>query len=139
MVKCIKKNLNHDDKFWSILTIKDIHNQNQQQSIKMIQYMCNLKYKHMWFFLWIILKPIIDLRTFDGGLSNKKHIHIFLMQCCIYKPKFTNDLTFYVSFFMKMQHYLPLNNNFFYLLESLYNFMFSKVISMFKCKQNTHS
>jgi hypothetical protein len=30
----------------------------------------------MWPFLWSILKPIINLRTFDEGLSNKKHVQI---------------------------------------------------------------
>jgi len=64
----------------------------------------------MWTFLWNILEPIINLRTFDEGLSNKKHIHIFLMLCHIYKPNFTNDLKIYVSFSMKMEHCLPLNN-----------------------------
>jgi hypothetical protein len=27
-------------------------------------------------FSWIILEPIINLRTFDKGLNNKKHIQI---------------------------------------------------------------
>jgi hypothetical protein len=30
----------------------------------------------MWPFLWRILEPIINLRTFDEGLSNKKHVQI---------------------------------------------------------------
>jgi hypothetical protein len=30
----------------------------------------------MWPFLRSILEPIINLRTFDEGLSNKKHIQI---------------------------------------------------------------
>jgi len=38
--------------------------------------MCIKKYKHMWFFLWSMLKPIINLKTFDEGLSNKKHAQI---------------------------------------------------------------
>jgi hypothetical protein len=27
-------------------------------------------------FLWSILEPIINLRTFDEGLNNKKHVQI---------------------------------------------------------------
>jgi len=30
----------------------------------------------MWPFLWSILEPIINLKTFDEGLNNKKHIQI---------------------------------------------------------------
>jgi hypothetical protein len=33
-------------------------------------------FKHMLFFLQSILNPIINLRTFDEGLSNKKHVQI---------------------------------------------------------------
>jgi len=66
---------NHDDKFWTFLTIKDIHNQNQQHSLKGFN-TCAFKKKHMLPFLWSILKPIINLKFFYEGLSNKKHIQI---------------------------------------------------------------
>jgi hypothetical protein len=65
----------HDDKFWTLLTIKDIQNQNQQHLLKMFN-TCAFKKKHMWPFLWNILEPIINLKTFDEGLSNKKHVQI---------------------------------------------------------------
>jgi hypothetical protein len=55
----------------------------------------------MWPFLWNILEPIISLKIFDEGLSNKKHVHIFLAQCCIYKPKFTSDIKFMYYFSWK--------------------------------------
>jgi hypothetical protein len=38
--------------------------------------MCILKNKHMLLFLWSIFKTIINLKTFDEGLNNKKHIQI---------------------------------------------------------------
>jgi uncharacterized membrane protein len=34
------------------------------------------KNKHIFPFLWNILKPITNLKTFDEDLSNKKHIQI---------------------------------------------------------------
>jgi hypothetical protein len=67
---------NHDEKFWTFLTIKDIHNQNQQHMLKGFN-TCEFKnintccpsYEY-------ILELVINLKTFDEGLSNKKHIQI---------------------------------------------------------------
>jgi hypothetical protein len=63
---------NHDHKFWFILIIKNV--------IKS-QYRIITKFKkefwmvqHMWPFLWSILEPTTNLKTFGGGLNNKKHI-----------------------------------------------------------------
>jgi hypothetical protein len=66
---------NHDDKFWIFLTIKDVQNQNQQHSLKGFN-TCALFKKHMLPFLWSILEPIINLRTFDESLNNKKYVPI---------------------------------------------------------------
>jgi hypothetical protein len=43
----------------------------------------------MWPFLWSILELIINLRTFDEGLSNKKHVQILE---CLKKTSPTNVL-----------------------------------------------
>jgi hypothetical protein len=76
------------------------------------------------------IKAHNNLKTFDESLSNKKHLHIF--------PNLPMTLNFMYHFFIEMQHFLPLNNiKHFFCLESLYNFMFLKVISMLKCKQST--
>jgi hypothetical protein len=66
--------------FWPL---KDVQNQNQQHSLKGFN-TCALLKKHMLPFLWSILEPIINLKTFDENLNNKKHVPIlkFLKKPC---------------------------------------------------------
>jgi len=67
-----------------------IQKQNHQHPLKGFNTCAFMKY---------ILEPIINLKAFDEGLSNKTHVHIFLVQYYIYiNPNLPMTLNFIYHF-----------------------------------------